>query len=67
MTKYAPKNDDGLYAYVVTESFSWGRSHDRIEWAESLKQAKSRYGWTRQRHTCRSVRRATPEELAALS
>ena len=60
--KYAPKREDGLMAYVVTTS-SWGKSFDRIKWAESLKVAKAKYGWTRQLHTSKSVRRATPADI----
>lgn len=61
--KYAPKREDGLMAYVVTTS-SWGKSYDRVEWASSLSEAKSHFGWTRQLHTSISVRRATPADLA---
>jgi len=60
--KYEPKRQDGLSAYVVSES-SWGRTTDRIEWALSLKEAKSHYGWTRQLYTTNSVRRATPDDM----
>lgn len=64
MSKYAPKRDDGLMAYVVTTK-SWGHSYDRIEWAASLKEAKAAHGWTRELHTTRSVRRAAPTDLPA--
>lgn len=64
MSKYAPKREDGLMAYVVTKK-SWGRSRDRIEWAASLKDAKDKYGWTREAYTSVSVRRATPADLGA--
>ncbi len=61
--KFAAKRGDGHFAYVVTTS-SWGKSDDRIEWATSLKEAKSQYGWTRMLHTFISVRRATVEDLS---
>ena len=62
-TKFNPKRDDGLMAYVVSSS-SWGRTTDRIEWAESLKDAKAQHGWTRQLHTSISVRRASVDDVA---
>ena len=63
MSKYAPKREDGLYAYVVTtKSFTYKTS--RIEWAKSLADAKAEHGWTRQLHTFVSVRRATPGDLS---
>lgn len=64
MKKYAPRREDGLFAYVITKS-SWGHSSNRIEWAESLTAAKRQFGWTRQMHTSVSVRRATPGDLEA--
>lgn len=65
MSKYAPKRADGLYAYVITKS-SWGKSWDRIEWAESLAVARQQFGWTRERYTTITVRRATPSDLEQL-
>lgn len=63
MSRYAPpRESDGLKAYVVTRH-SFGRSTDRIEWAESLKDAKARHGWTRELHVSYTVRRATPADL----
>jgi hypothetical protein len=61
-SKFAPKRDDGQAAYVVTTS-SWGRSTDRIEWAEDLRDAKERFGYTRMQHTYIRVRRATPVDM----
>lgn len=63
-SKYAPKRDDGLLAYVVT-THQWGQQTDRIEWATSLKEAKAEHGWTRMLYTTMTVRRATRLDLAA--
>ena len=63
MPKFQPKREDGLMAYVVA-THSWGRTSERIEWSESLKDAKAQHGWTRQQHTSRTVRRATVEDVA---
>lgn len=68
--KYAPAREDRLMAYVVSERsplVAQGRPYEWINWARSLADAKGRYGWTRQMHTRRSVRRATVEDLATLS
>lgn len=64
MTQYAPRREDGLFAYVITKS-SWGATWDRIEWAESLTAAKRSFGWTRQAHTSVRVRRATTGDMEA--
>ena len=63
MSKYAPRRDDGLFAYVITKK-SWGKEWKRIEWAESLTAAKRRFGWTRQAHTTVIVHRATADDFA---
>ena len=60
---FNPKREDGLMAYVVA-THSWGRTYERIEWADSLKSAKAQFGWTRQLHTSVTVRRATTEDVA---
>ena len=60
--RWAPDNDEGLHAYVVT-THEWGRSSDRIEYAESLMDAKRDYGWTRMLHVTKRVRRALPADL----
>lgn len=62
MSKYAPAREDGMKPYVIS-THSWGRTSDRIEWADSLREAKAHYGWTRQLHTSISVRRATPADM----
>jgi len=62
--RWAPDNADGLHAYVITKK-SWGRSWDRIEYASSLVAAKASYGWTRERYTAVSVRRALAADVAA--
>jgi hypothetical protein len=59
---YAPKRDDGLYAYAIT-SATWGRQYTRIEWAPTLKDAKRDFGWTRQLHTTITVRRARISDM----
>lgn len=64
MSKWADDDKDGLHAYVVT-TWNFGQSYDRIEYAESLKDAKAKFGWTRQLHTHKSVRRATREDVSA--
>lgn len=64
MTKYAPKREDGLRAYVVSAS-SWGRTTTRIEWASNLADAKRKHGWTRADFTSITVRAATPADLEA--
>jgi hypothetical protein len=61
-SKWAPDNADGLHAYIITKR-SWGRSWHRIEYAHSLKDAKASFGWTRERYTTVSVRRATPADM----
>lgn len=61
-SRFAPKRSDGLMAYVVSTS-SWGRTTEQIEWAGSLKDAKDKWGWTRQPHTTKRVRRATVIDL----
>jgi hypothetical protein len=65
-TKFHPKREDGLCAYVVTKR-SWGKAWDRVEWAESLADAKSKFGWTREMHTSISVRRATADEVQTIA
>jgi hypothetical protein len=65
VSKFAPRREDGLFAYVRSSS-SWGCTSDYIVWAESLAAAKRAWGWTRQLHTSVSVRRATTDEVAAL-
>lgn len=62
MSKFAPKGEDGLAAYVVSE-YSWGRTTERIEWAKTLKDAKAEFGWTRMLYTTISVRRASIEDV----
>lgn len=61
--RWAPDNDEGLHAYLVTKS-SWGRKWDRIEYAASLTTAKAQYGWIREQHTSINVRRATHADTA---
>lgn len=63
--KFHPKRPDGLSAYVVRES-SWGETWLRIEWAESLVDAKAKFGWTRMQHTRVTVRRATTADVATI-
>ena len=63
MAKYAPvRESDGLKPWVVTV-WSWGRSHDRIEWADTNRQAVFQ-AIGRQMHTIGRARRATPDDLA---
>lgn len=62
MSQWAADNDDGLHAYVVTKS-SWGRKWDRLEYASSLAAAKAALGWTRERYTSVTVRRATAGDV----
>lgn len=59
---WAPDNEGGQHAYVVTTS-SWGKSSDRIVYAASLAEAKSEHGWTRAAHTSVKVRRAKVEDV----
>jgi hypothetical protein len=65
-SRWAPDNAEGLHAYVVTTSeFAGSRKYDEIVYAESLKAAKAEHGWTQMRYTTKTVRRATPEDVAA--
>lgn len=64
--KWAPDNEAGLHAYVVT-THSWGRATDRIVYAVSLAEAKRKHGWTSMQHTSVSVRRAKPEDAPTAS
>jgi hypothetical protein len=63
---FAPPNTDGLKPYVVEKS-SWGRSWSRIEYAENLKVAKDKHGWTREHLTSVKVRRARLSDVEATS
>lgn len=65
MSRYHPKRDDCKMAYVIAEH-SWGKTTEHIRWAFNLKDAKAKYGWTRQLHASRTVRRATTEEVERL-
>lgn len=60
MSKFAPKVD-GLNPYLVTTR-NFGNRWHRIEYATDLAAAKESYGWTRQMHTTKSVRRARVED-----
>lgn len=65
MSKWADDNEDGLHAYVRSET-SWGRTTHRLVYAASLADAKARFGWTRQAHTAVNVRRATREDAETI-
>jgi hypothetical protein len=61
--KFAPAREkDGLFPYVVTQS-EFGHKTNLIFYAASLKEAKAKFGWTRQRHVSIRVRRALPEDM----
>lgn len=61
MSKYAPRNEDGLKPWVVTIS-EWGRKSDRIVYADTGAQAKYQT-CGRMRHVTATVRRATPADV----
>ena len=54
---------NGLTPYIVATS-SWGRTNYSVVYGESLKDAKAHHGWTRDRHTSITVRRANIEDHA---
>ena len=62
--KYAPAREDGLKPWLVTVT-EWGRSRERIEWAETNAQACSQ-ARGRMRYTYARARRATPADLERL-
>lgn len=63
-----PKYATGLEGkvYVVTTRMMFGSTAETLVAAPNLAEAKSRYGYTRQQHTTRSVRRATWEDVERL-
>lgn len=63
MSAWAPDDAAGRHAYVITTR-EWDGSRDRIEYADSLKDAKAKFGYTRMLHVSISVRRARPEDVA---
>lgn len=71
MSRWAPDNDEGLHAYVVTSRSIWDAAkgnpgYSRIVYTASLAIAKSQYGHTRELHTTVSVRRAVPADVEGL-
>jgi hypothetical protein len=67
-TKWAPDNDDGQHAYLVTISeFGGSRVRTEIEYADSLAEAKALYGYRQMAYENRSVRRAKATDVQAAS
>jgi hypothetical protein len=64
MSKYAPAREDGLKPWVVTRR-EWGRSSERVVYAETSAAAKYK-AIGRQLHVTATVRRATPEDIERL-
>ena len=64
MPKFAPAREDGLKPWVVAVS-SWGRTTERIEYAESARQATYQ-AVGRMQHTYGKARRATPDDMERL-
>ncbi len=63
MSKYAENEHGRLYVLTVS---SWGRTTERLVLAESLAAARGTFGWTRDLHESRKVRRATVEDVERL-
>lgn len=61
---YASPREDGLKPWVVAVS-SWGQTRERIEWADSARQA-SYQAKGRQRYTYAKARRATLDDMKKL-
>lgn len=62
---YAWDPETDLGVYVVTRS-EWGRKYEYPVQAKTLKDAKTQYGWTRERHVTITVRRARESEMDSL-
>ncbi len=67
----APKNDAGLFPYIVITSNEYrplAPPTAKIVWAQTLTEAKRSYGWSPTRHELKVVRRAriTDTELLLL-
>jgi hypothetical protein len=71
VSRWAQDNDEGLHAYLVITTDMWqaarGTDYRRIEYAASLAEAKSQFGWTREHLTTVRVRRATPDDVLEAS
>lgn len=63
--KYAPANAEGLKPYHAT-IFEWGRERFSIVYANSASEARYK-AINRMRYTTAKVRRATLEDMEALS
>jgi hypothetical protein len=63
VSKYAENEHGKLYVQVTS---SWGQAKERLVLADSLKDAKAKFGWTRQQHASVAVRRATVEDYARI-
>lgn len=64
-TAKAPKREDGLYWYVQ-EKNGIGSRHKTLVAAADLKEARAKYGYTREQHTSVRVHRASINEVKAL-
>lgn len=62
---FAPAREDGLKPWHVVVS-QFGEQRERIEWAESARQAEYQ-GKGRMRYTSARARRATVEDMERLS
>lgn len=72
MSKWAPDNEHGQHAYLVTSRSVWDSARGlpgyvHLEYAGSLAEAKRNYGYTRELHTTVYVRRATVGDVEAAS
>lgn len=58
--------DDGDPVYVL-ERREWGRMSETLVAAPTLKDAKERFGWTRELHVSLRVRRARVSDVARIT
>jgi len=62
MPRFAGQRADGKYPYVVTTRWLDQETRELV-WALDIQDAKGLYGFTRELHTTKKVRRATVHDI----